>query len=169
MKAILSDIHGNLEALHAVLEDAERCGIEEIYCLGDMVGYGPNPRECLDLAWGWKVVMQGQFDREVLNDPPDFGPTAASATRSLIWSRSQLTMPVPDPQTAEQRWTFLTGLPDTHTQGDFLFVHGSPREPLYEYVCLSRGHLQPAEDARCFRIDRAVLLPRAHARAGDNH
>ena len=50
MIAILSDIHGNLEALHAVLADIEKQGARAIYCLGDVVGYGPNPRECLYLA-----------------------------------------------------------------------------------------------------------------------
>ncbi len=50
MKGILGDIHGNLEALQAVLADASMQGAHEIYCLGDLVGYGPNPRECVDIA-----------------------------------------------------------------------------------------------------------------------
>jgi predicted phosphodiesterase len=134
MKAIISDIHGNLEALHAVLEDAARSKVDEIYCLGDLVGYGPNPRECLDLALNWKVVVQGNFDRTILNDPPDFGPTSVQAARSLIWSRQQVTTTVPNAQAAEQRWEFLTHLSTTHAEGGFLFVHGSARNPLNEYV-----------------------------------
>jgi predicted phosphodiesterase len=62
MKAIISDIHGNLEALQAVLKDADLHGAEKIYCLGDLVGYGPNPRECVDLAMPWKVVLLGNHD-----------------------------------------------------------------------------------------------------------
>jgi hypothetical protein len=54
MKAILSDIHGNLEALQAVLVDVARHRVEDVYCLGDVVGYGPNPRECLDAAMQFK-------------------------------------------------------------------------------------------------------------------
>ncbi len=50
MKAILSDIHGNIEALNAVLADVHSRGIEEIVCLGDVIGYGPNPKECLEIA-----------------------------------------------------------------------------------------------------------------------
>ena len=50
MQAILSDVHGNLEALHAVLEDIARHRVETIYCLGDTVGYGPDPCACLDLV-----------------------------------------------------------------------------------------------------------------------
>ena len=49
-KAIISDIHGNIEAFRNVLEDIKSQGVDEIYCLGDVVGYGPNPRECLDLV-----------------------------------------------------------------------------------------------------------------------
>ena len=56
MKALLSDIHGNLEALHAVLEDVSRHPVEAVYCLGDVVGYGPDPRGCLDLAMSWRVA-----------------------------------------------------------------------------------------------------------------
>ena len=50
VKAIISDIHSNLEALQAVLKDIEKHPVTEIYCLGDVVGYGPNPRECVDLG-----------------------------------------------------------------------------------------------------------------------
>src|SRR5580704_14658970 len=121
MKAIISDIHGNLEALQAVLKDAARNAVEEIYCLGDLVGYGPNPCECLELAMKWNVVVQGNFDRTVLNDVPDFGPTAIAASRSLVWSRKQIVAPVPDAEAAEKRWTFLTNLPATHCEGDICF------------------------------------------------
>ncbi len=50
MRAVISDIHGNLEAFEAVLSDIRSQGIKEIYCLGDVIGYGPNPRECIDLV-----------------------------------------------------------------------------------------------------------------------
>jgi hypothetical protein len=59
MRALLSDIHGNLEALTAVLADLERQGIKKIYNLGDTLGYGPNPIECLDLAMQMPVVLLG--------------------------------------------------------------------------------------------------------------
>jgi diadenosine tetraphosphatase ApaH/serine/threonine PP2A family protein phosphatase len=134
MKAILSDIHGNLEALQAILEDAARYRAEELYCLGDLVGYGPNPRECVDLAMRWRVVLLGNFDEAVLLDPPSLGPTAVTATRSLVWSRSELDLPIPDSATAERRLGFLAGLPRQYQEGDLLFVHGSPRNPLREYV-----------------------------------
>lgn len=133
MQAILSDIHGNLEALNAVLEDIARHSIEAIYCLGDLVGYGPNPRECVDLARPWKVVLQGIFDQAVLDDPSDL-PFGENARRSLVWSRAELATPVPDPEAARQRWDFLRQRLPRHQEGDILFVHGSARNPLYEYV-----------------------------------
>jgi predicted phosphodiesterase len=134
MKAIISDIEGNLEALQAVLEDAARNGADEVYCLGDLIGYCPNPCECIELAMKWKVVLQGNFDRAVLNDPPSLGPTANSATRSLVWSRKRIMAPVPDVDAAEKRWAFLTNLPTTHHEGEFLFVHGNPRDAVDEYI-----------------------------------
>ena len=59
MKAIISDIHSNLEALQAVLADIAAQGVQEVYCLGDVVGYGPNPRECVDLVMQCKIVLLG--------------------------------------------------------------------------------------------------------------
>jgi diadenosine tetraphosphatase ApaH/serine/threonine PP2A family protein phosphatase len=69
-----------------------------------------------------------------MNVPPDFGPAALAANRSIRWSQRQLDSPVPDRQAAERRWSFLRGLPRRYQEGDFLFVHGSPRDPLNEYV-----------------------------------
>lgn len=129
--ALLSDVHGNLEALQAVLEDIAQHRIEAIYCLGDTVGYGPNPRECLDLAMRWPVVLQGNFDQAVLSGAEGFGLVAR---RSVEWTRQQLQAPVPDPQTAASRRDFLIDLPHTVHEDDSLFVHGSPHNPLHEYV-----------------------------------
>lgn len=63
MRAILSDIHGNLEAL----EDVARQGASEIYCLGDTLGYGPNPWECVSLSRSWNVVLLGHIEEALLN------------------------------------------------------------------------------------------------------
>ena len=70
MKAILSDIHGNLEALRAVLEDLDRLNVREVYCLGDVVGYGPDPRGCLDLVrQRCQVALLGNHEQAVLAEP----------------------------------------------------------------------------------------------------
>jgi diadenosine tetraphosphatase ApaH/serine/threonine PP2A family protein phosphatase len=134
MKAILSDIHGNLEALRAVLVDISGHDIEAIYCLGDIVGYGPNPRECLDIAMHWNAVLLGNMDLAGTCDPTDVGPSASAASRSLVWSRRELNVPVPDQESAGRRWKFLAERPRVHREGNFLLVHGSARNPLHEYV-----------------------------------
>jgi hypothetical protein len=72
MRAIFSDAHGNLEALQAVLADASRQQVSDVYNLGDTTGYGPNPIECLDLAMGMRVVLLGNNDQGILFDPDGF-------------------------------------------------------------------------------------------------
>lgn len=131
MKAIISDIHSNLEALQAVLADIARHDVDEIYCLGDLVGYGPNPRECVDLARQWQVCLLGNHDDAALNGPTGF---AATAGKAILWSQRQLKAPLPSQQDAERRWAFLAQRPRSHRVGNFFLVHGSPRDPLHEYV-----------------------------------
>jgi diadenosine tetraphosphatase ApaH/serine/threonine PP2A family protein phosphatase len=131
MQAIISDVHANLEALHAVLDQVGYLRRQDIYCLGDVVGYGPNPIECVDLAAQLPVVLLGNHDQAALFDPDGFGPVAE---RSTFWTREQLeALPADDPD-RQRRLRFLHNLPRTHLEGDVLLVHGSPRNPLHEYV-----------------------------------
>ena len=78
-RAILSDIHANLEALDAVLADANSQGVEAIYCLGDIVGYGPNPRECVDRVMQFRLCILGNHDQGALFDPEGFSSGAERA------------------------------------------------------------------------------------------
>jgi len=129
-RAIISDIHSNLEALEAVLQDIESQGITEIYNLGDTVGYGPNPIECIELVRKKVTVcLLGNHDQASLFDPEGFN---SSAERAIFWTRDQLE----DPRIfgANDRWEFLNALPRIHREEDTLYVHGSPRNPLNEYV-----------------------------------
>lgn len=66
MQAIMSDIHGNLEAIQAVLADLDRQGVSSVYNLGDTTGYGPNPLECIDLALEMHIVLMGNNDQAAL-------------------------------------------------------------------------------------------------------
>lgn len=129
-RAILSDIHGNLEALEAVLADIDTQQIDEIYCLGDIVGYGPNPRECIDRVMTFQVVVLGNHDQGALFDPEGF---SSGAERAIFWTRDQLEGG-DNPEAAQRRWDFLAELPRAVRQQKRLFVHGSPRNPLNEYV-----------------------------------
>lgn len=127
--AIISDIHANLEALQAVLADIRTQGLSQICCLGDIVGYGPDPRACLDACLGFELCLLGNHDNGALFDPDGF---SSGAERAIFWTRRQLEdKTVPG---AERRWDFLARLPRTFRQGDRMMVHGSPRSPLSEYV-----------------------------------
>ena len=131
VKAIISDIHGNLEALQAVLTDIKSQGIRDIYCLGDIVGYGPNPRECIDLVMECKLVILGNHDQGAMFDPEGFNP---SAERAIFWTRAQLEASEGNRPQKEKRWEFLAERPRSHREEGLLFVHGSARNPLNEYV-----------------------------------
>lgn len=130
-RALISDIHSNLEALEAVLADIRRQGINEIYCLGDLVGYGPNPREVIDRLMSCPVCLLGNHDQGALFDPEGFN---AGAERAIFWTRRELEDGAGGGAQAHRRWDFLGELPRNHQEGDFLFVHGSARNPLNEYV-----------------------------------
>jgi predicted phosphodiesterase len=68
VQAIISDIHANLEAFEAVLADIERQGVTDIACLGDFVGYGPNPKECIDLAFGFDIALIGNHELALMEE-----------------------------------------------------------------------------------------------------
>lgn len=123
---VLADIHGNLGAFQAVLADAQRRGgFDAIACLGDIVGYGPDPAGCIALLRSYThVAVAGNHDGGAIGKTSldYFNPAAAQACR---WSGRQL---VP-----EQR-KYLEGLPLVATLGDCTLVHGSPRDPIWEYL-----------------------------------
>ena len=127
--AVISDIHGNVEALDAVLKDIESYNVERIFCLGDIIGYGPNPRECIDRCREFELCLLGNHDNGALFDPDGF---SRGAEQAIFWTRRELE----DPEVVgcRDRWGFLAALPRTYREGDFMFVHGSARSPLDEYV-----------------------------------
>lgn len=127
--AIISDIHGNLEALDAVLADIRGQGLSRIFCLGDIIGYGPNPRECIDACLEFELCLLGNHDNGALFDPDGF---SSNAERAIFWTRRQLEdKSVPG---AQGRWDFLARMPRTYRKDNLMMVHGSPRSPLSEYV-----------------------------------
>lgn len=120
-----------MEALEVVLADIKAQGVEQIFCLGDVIGYGPNPRECIDLVMeNCKVCLLGNHDQGAMFDPDGFN---IGAERAIFWTRDQLENPTDRAQN-QRRWDYLGELPRTCRDGPFLFVHGSPRNPLSEYI-----------------------------------
>ena len=117
--ALLSDVHGNLPALEAVLADAEAAAVEELWCLGDLVGYGAQPDECVALARErCKICLAGNHDLVVTGDIPisDFSQSAAAAAR---WTQENI---------SADSISFLRGLAASAPQLSPGLFHGSPRD-----------------------------------------
>lgn len=148
--AILADIHGNLAAFKAVLQDIEeRGGAEELWCLGDIVGYGPDPSECIALLRQYNhLCVAGNHDWAAIGkvDISDFNPDAAEACR---WTARQL---------SPEDVRYLENLPLTLSHDDFTLAHGSPREPIWEYVL----SIQSARSNFQFFDTRFCLIGHSH-------
>ena len=164
MKAlVVSDIHSNLEALQSVIGDASRNGgFDEVWALGDLVGYGPDPSACIELlrqhdarcvAGNHDLAISGRMGLEWFNE------YAAEAAR---WTIGQL---------GKTEAEYLGGLPLRMEMYGFTAVHGSPRDPVWEYVVNSgdgprrlRGHRYAALPRRT--LPRAVCMPAGRRRSG---
>jgi predicted phosphodiesterase len=108
MFAIITDIHSNLEALETVLADIDARGIKNILCLGDIVGYGANPKECIDLIMERaEVCICGNHDAAVFYEPFNFN---IGAERACYWTR-QMLEDEPSKPLRDRRWEFLGKLP----------------------------------------------------------
>lgn len=154
MKAIIADIHANLEALQAVLADIAAHQVGEIYCLGDIVGFGPNPRECVDLLADCSVAVLGDHDLAALGGQHQH---LSQADPSLQWTRRQLALSA-TADDAVRRREFLAGLPRSHREGDFLFLHGGPRDPVNEYL-FPEDVCHPAKMQAVFsQVDRYCFM-----------
>ena len=132
MYALISDIHGNLEALETVLAHIRSQGIDDVRCLGDIVGYGPDPEACVDLVKAncqWS--LSGNHDYAVLTEAINFNPVAKQAI-DCIRERMKPRYAAMAKQT--ERWQFLENLLLRHQEDDVLFVHGSPRDERNEYL-----------------------------------
>ncbi len=123
--AVITDIHSNLPALQAVLADIDQHEIEEIWCLGDVVGYGADPDACTDLIRErCAICLVGNHDLAVLGalDIAAFSEAAAEAVR---WTREKISEPSLD---------FLRELEPTGLRAGIGLFHASPRDPIWEYV-----------------------------------
>jgi diadenosine tetraphosphatase ApaH/serine/threonine PP2A family protein phosphatase len=130
--AIISDLHSNIEALTEVMKDirANRC--DQIYCLGDVVGYGPNPAEVVEACYATKICLLGNHDEGVLRSAYGFSP---AALRAIEWTREELRpRRLFATARAKKIWSFLRSLPIVYKVDNVLFVHASPRDPVLEYV-----------------------------------
>ncbi len=131
--ALLSDVHGNLEAFTAVLDDIHHHGVKTVINLGDVVGYGPDPEACIDLAAEHCTVnLCGNHDHAVLFQAIGFNAIARAAV-DFVRARLKPDSSRSDPD-RERRWRFLESLAQSYSGRDFVAMHGSPRQPVTEYI-----------------------------------
>ncbi len=120
---VISDIHSNFSALQMVLIDGRP--FDAVLCLGDIIGYGPNPNECVELLQEQSLTcIAGNHDWGAIGRA-DLFVFNNDARQALYWTQHELS--------SENR-AFIADLPTTMQIGDFLLVHGSPREPIWEYL-----------------------------------
>jgi predicted phosphodiesterase len=147
--AVISDIHGNLHALSAVLEEIERERPDTIWCLGDLVGYGPRPTECCDSVRDVaSVCLAGNHDLGVLGrlELDEFSPDAAAAAR---WTRDVL---------SDAARAYLEPLEPSGRENGVDLYHGSPRDPIWEYILTGEAALAALEASPA----RLVLVGHSH-------
>ena len=147
--AIVSDIHGNRHAFEAVLDAIEASECEEMWCLGDLVGYGADPDACVDLARRHAAVcLAGNHDLGVVGALPleEFSRGAALAAE---WTRETITAATRE---------FLEGLEPTYLEEQVGLYHASPRDPIWEYV------LSPLQAELCLDAQphRVCLIGHSH-------
>ena len=139
--ALMSDVHGNLPAFQAVLEDIGRTGVDARWCLGDLVGYGAQPDECVSLAReSCDVCLIGNHDMVVI-DKLDVSEFSHNAAVAALWTRDHIA-----PESVE----YLNGLSPEGLGGELGLFHASPRDPVWEYVLSTSqaGECMDSMDAR---------------------
>lgn len=147
--AVISDIHGNLHALEAVLAEIDREAPDEIWCLGDVVGYGPKPNECCDIVRARAdVVLSGNHDLAVIGalDLDEFSGDAAHAAR---WTREVL---------ADDNRSWLGSLQPAAARERAELFHASPRDPVWDYVLSEQVALQSLQLTQA----QVVLVGHSH-------
>lgn len=160
--AIISDIHSNLEALGQVLDHIAGQSVEGIICLGDVVGYGPDPVKCIDIIQEkCRFIVMGNHDEAMIKGPIGFSSIARGA---IEWTKSNMKITLFNRDDMQPRWDFLENLPLRQMEEEFLFVHGSPREPTTEYIFEAEAaHGPSAKWEEIFAaVQKAVFVGHTH-------
>lgn len=147
--AVISDIHSNRQALEAALANIESRDLDEVWCLGDTVGYGAEPNECIALVREHcDLVLVGNHDLAVLGqiDGSTFSPTAAAAVE---WTREEI---------SAASLELIAEADSSATRAGIEMHHASPRDPVWEYV------LGPEQAADCIALqtERVCLVGHSH-------
>ncbi len=157
---IFSDIHGNLEALESMMSDAAERNIHRCICLGDIVGYGPYPNECIELVRSLKNCrcLAGNHDVAALWETSPYG-MSLEAKEAILWTMDQL---------SKENKKFLGELPDSLDFADMTFVHANPYNPRgWRYVMDRKYALRSFAATRCRHLfighsHRPLIITRKH-------
>ena len=147
MIAFLSDIHSNMAALGTALAEVERVGADRLICLGDVIGYGPEPREALrTIMERCEFSLLGNHEQGAMFYASDFNPRARAA---IDWTRDQLSRRDCPRDENMRFWNYLDAMPKEHREDAMLLVHGSPRDPVREYL-VPRDAMDQQKMSECF-------------------
>jgi predicted phosphodiesterase len=147
--AVISDIHGNRQAFEAVLDAVESSTCDELWCLGDLVGYGADPDACVELARRHAAIcLAGNHDLGVRGTLP-LEQFSRGAALAATWTRDTI---------SEQTRTYLDGLEPANVEESVGLYHASPRDPVWEYV------LSPLQAELCLDVQpqRTSLIGHSH-------
>lgn len=155
--AVISDIHSNLPALEAVLADIDSQGVKRVVCLGDVVGYGPDPAECWRLVRDRaSVIIRGNHDQALgTREMERFHPRARNA---IEWTRKRL-LQEPD---GEEMIKAIVSLPRNHREGKLLLVHGSPSGPTMDYLLPGDAYDRQRMEREFSQVDLYALNGHSH-------
>jgi len=154
--AIISDLHSNREALDAVFAHIQSQSVSELYCLGDVVGYGPEPEFCVDVVRGHaQWCLMGNHDDALFRDASDFNSHARGA---IEYTRKRMQPRWYSSSEKKARWKWLKSLPLEMKIGRFHFVHGSPRDQVREYVLSTDGILNPEKLRAVFASFESIAV-----------
>lgn len=152
--AIVADIHGNYTALKAVFEDLKNRNISHVMCLGNIVGLGPKPAKCVDyISKNCFLSVLGNHDYAIVNKAVG---CSHLVWRAIDWSRTKIEGG--DPEIAANRWRFFEKLPERYDKNGISFVHGSPRDPVSEYVFPEDVDRDPRKLEESFALFEKVMF-----------
>jgi len=162
MLALISDVHANYEALTAVLADIDREKVEKVVCLGDVVGYGPDPLPVVDLVRERaEICLEGNHDEALHRGPIGFNIPAAQV---IEWTVENMKPGFFSGLDLRRRWEYITSRPQTHRIGDDFYVHGSPLDPTSGYILSQKIAFGPtSEFEEIFKAtDRLIFCGHTH-------
>ena len=156
MLAFISDLHANIEAVTAVFDDIAQQKVDKIICLGDVVGYGPDPFPVTDLVRERaEICLEGNHDEALSRGPLGFN---VAASHVIDWTVENMKPGYFSGLDLRKRWDWITSRPQTHVLGDDLLVHGSPLDPTSGYLLPNQGFSMRVDYEQVFTHTQRLIF-----------